>query len=104
MEKILKAIDALLVKHDVERLIAIGCPADEYAHEARMIARRLAPGMTVEQVEAVVAAVFHEQFDTGICIKRNAATGEYEETVVRERAPRRHLSALAREIHKLPQP
>ena len=101
MEKILKAIDALLVKYDVEGLMKMGCPADEYAHEAKMIVERLAPGMTVDHVETVVAAVFHEQFDTGTCITRNAVTGEYEETVVRESAPNRHLSAVAHEIHEL---
>ena len=101
MEKFVKAIDALLVKHDVEGLIKMGCPADEYAHEAAMIVERLAPGMSTNEVETVVAAVFHEQFDTGICIARDAATGEYKETKVRERAPQRHLGALALKIHAL---
>jgi hypothetical protein len=58
-------VKAILDAEDLEGLLRIGAPSDEYDNEARMIAERLSllgPQPTVEQVAAIVTAVVAQMF------------------------------------------
>jgi hypothetical protein len=65
----LELISELLLREDVEGLISMGAPVDEYKSEARMISDRLAEAeqktwrLTREQVLSIVQGVWREMFD-----------------------------------------
>ena len=72
-------IQAALNDADVEGLLAMGCPDDEYAPEARMVAEALATIATTERTEhrvvAILSAVWGQMFgcsDQGLESRRPA--------------------------------
>ena len=56
-------VRAILNRHDLMRLIAIGCPEDEYEPEVEMILPRLRDAASPAEVEVVVQDVFTKMFD-----------------------------------------
>jgi hypothetical protein len=62
-------IKAALDSEDIEGLVAVGCPADEYSGEASLIEDRIAKltrfgdePLGQSQVERIVAEVWNEEF------------------------------------------
>jgi len=78
-------IKAALDNEDIEGLMAIGCPADEYNGEATLIEERIAEltrsvhePLSEVQVEKIVADVWNEMFgpfsDEDLQMRRSAFT------------------------------
>ena len=66
---ILSKIKAVLDREDIEGLLAIGCPADEYDGEATLIESRVAQAtnfgetkLDLRQVQSIVAEVWNDRF------------------------------------------
>ncbi|TSC87335.1 MAG: hypothetical protein G01um10147_656 [Microgenomates group bacterium Gr01-1014_7] len=55
-------IQKIVNKYDPLRLIAIGCPKDEYRAEVKNIKNLLVKDQTQEEVEKVVLKVFNKWF------------------------------------------
>jgi hypothetical protein len=105
MTELKEALQKILARHDPESLICLGAPATEYMPEARKIAAQLSASQSLEQIEIIVSAVFHTQFDTHNYFTRCADTGELvgiERRVVAV-PPGRDAAAkaVAHEIHRL---
>lgn len=56
-------VRAALIKHDLEGLLSLGAPTDEYDNEAKLIAEYLYPEITAVALADIVRDVFHKQFD-----------------------------------------
>ena len=69
----LQLIDELLRTHDIEGLIDIGAPKDEYNSEAKMIADRIGTAewrvhpqkLSVAQIKEIIRGVWAEMFSLG---------------------------------------
>jgi hypothetical protein len=84
-------IKAVLDEEDIEGLLALGSPTDEYDGEASLLESRIAKvtnfgtkPMTVSQVEEIVAEVWDSQF------------GPFDREELKKR--RSHFSSAARKI------
>ena len=65
----LRVVKSILWDEDPEGLRSAGCPADEYDHEASLIAGQIAAliakqsaPLSIEQIAAAVAEVWNRQF------------------------------------------
>jgi len=81
MDHHLDLINKLLRLEDIERLLSIGAPDDEYESEAKMIADRVvehqASGgeIATEEVASIIAGVWKEMFelsDDELLLRREA--------------------------------
>jgi hypothetical protein len=70
-------IEAILVRHDPVKLIAIGAPKDEYSSEAHMIWERTSRHFALEKIHDIVYEVFVHQFTGGSCFSMNHGMMEY---------------------------
>ena len=59
----LRSIRRCLLKHDLEGLIRLGAPRDEYNNEAKLIWDALDPDMKAPALVELIRDVFHKQFD-----------------------------------------
>lgn len=55
-------IQKIVNKHDPLRLLAIGCPKDEYNSEIKAINKLIKKGQTQKEIEAVLLKVFNKWF------------------------------------------
>ena len=67
---------AILNRHDLMRLIAMGCPEDEYEPEVERILPKLRSARAATDVEAIVQDVFIEMFSERQDEARVAATAQ----------------------------
>ncbi len=83
MSSRLDLINELLRFHDIEGLLSMGAPGDEYESEARMIADRVDESkhrtpddkVTKEEVAAIIASIWREMFglsDDQLLLRREA--------------------------------
>lgn len=61
-QELLPEFTRILAEHDLEGLIKMGCPDDEYQPEAERILPKLKGEPTVNEVAAITRDVFAEMF------------------------------------------
>ena len=71
-DKKVKQIEEILAKIDPIKLIKIGAPLDEYAHEAQDIYERINRWNSVEKIHQVVYDVFVAAFSGGTSYRSNS--------------------------------
>ena len=76
------AVKRCVDEWDPYGLLEIGAPEDEFDTESRMVADRISPGMTAEEIAEAVNSVFSNQFfpeDFGLEKCRSVAVKIHEE-------------------------
>jgi len=57
-----RSIRKALLKHDLEGLIKLGAPKDEYNQEAKLIWEQVSPDLKPHELSEIIRDVFHKQF------------------------------------------
>lgn len=97
----------ILLEHDSESLFELSGQIDEYKHEAIKISALVDDSQSIEQIESIIASVFHAQFDVMSFYPKGAdpnskplLTQEFDPPAKREVA----VKAIAAELHELLKP
>ena len=62
LDPVYAAVKRCVDEWDPYGLLEIGAPEDEFDTESRMVAERISPGLTAEEIAEAVNSVFSDQF------------------------------------------